>query len=151
MGTVESFDQWTPRRKRPALHWHPVLSGDHCVCGRPKTPYRQSFCDSCYSILPAGIRRHIDTARRQRWYLRWFRLARQRLAAAGVDVATPETVTKTADPAVLVTSCKNRKNRQDATVSKTVGPTKEAKRLKRQARPVAPEATSQTTVYGANV
>lgn len=62
-------------------HWCEVLWCAVCVCGRPKKhEWGDSFCPSCYARIGPRLKWKVDTARRQVWFLAWWRTARYRLA-----------------------------------------------------------------------
>ena len=74
-----------------ALNWYDVLHFKKCVgCGARKKPMRRGFskifCPYCEAKLPDMISWHLDTARSNRWYLRWYRFALAYLRRMGASI-----------------------------------------------------------------
>jgi hypothetical protein len=63
-----------------ALNWYTVLHFKKCVhCGSPKKKlkrgFSKTFCEYCEAKLPDVVAFHLDTARNNRWYMRWYRFS----------------------------------------------------------------------------
>jgi hypothetical protein len=62
------------------LGWYEVLHFSKCInCGEAKKNLKRggtkTFCPFCEAQLPDVLAWHLDTARSNRWYMRWYRLA----------------------------------------------------------------------------
>jgi len=63
-----------------ALNWYEVLHFKKCVnCGSPKPKRKcggtKTFCPFCEAKLPDVVVWHLDTARKGKWYMNWYRFA----------------------------------------------------------------------------
>ncbi len=78
--TANVMQHEAPKRAGGKLSWYDVLHFKKCIgCGASKKPMRRgfskTFCPFCEAKLPDLVTWHLDTARSNRWYLRWYRFA----------------------------------------------------------------------------
>lgn len=78
--TANVMPHEAPKPAGGKLSWVDVLHFHNCVnCGEKKKRLKRglskTFCPFCEAKLPDVVVWHLDTARGNLWYMRWYRFA----------------------------------------------------------------------------
>jgi hypothetical protein len=80
MTPANTMQHEAPKPAGGKLSWSDVLHFKTCVnCGEKKEKrsrgLSKTFCPFCAAKLPDVVSWHLDTARSNRWYMRWYRFS----------------------------------------------------------------------------
>lgn len=80
--TASALTTHFTERRATCRNWNAILHSTACLCGAHKRALR-AFCPACLSLLSPRLRWKLDTARRQQWFMRWWRFSAAIVAREG--------------------------------------------------------------------